>query len=96
MALAVMDLDGLLCYDTSANMWPTHESSHDVGKIVISVQFQPTLLTSWQHVKTCCQHFQLSLVVMVLQGDLAELMAAVAPEIYQKYITYCKDGKAIL
>ncbi len=36
------------------------------------------------------------LVVMVLRGELAELMAAVAPEIYRKYITYGKDGKAIL
>jgi hypothetical protein len=36
------------------------------------------------------------LVVMVLRGELAELMATVAPEIYRKYITYGKDGKAIL
>jgi hypothetical protein len=36
------------------------------------------------------------LVVMVLRGELAELMAAVAPEIYRKFITYGKDGKAIL
>ncbi|KAL7518066.1 hypothetical protein ACHAWX_002924 [Stephanocyclus meneghinianus] len=36
------------------------------------------------------------LVVMVLCGGLAELMAVVASEIYRKYITYGEDGKAIL
>ena len=36
------------------------------------------------------------LVVMVLRGELAELMAAVAPEIYRRYITYGKDGMDIL
>mmetsp|Transcript_26671 Transcript_26671/g.56142 ORF Transcript_26671/g.56142 Transcript_26671/m.56142 type:complete len:625 (+) Transcript_26671:3224-5098(+) len=35
-------------------------------------------------------------VHMALQGELAELMAETAPEIYRKYITYGADGKAIL
>ena len=35
-------------------------------------------------------------VDMVLRGDLAELLVKVAPDIYRKYITRDKKGKAIL
>ena len=35
-------------------------------------------------------------VHMVMRGRLAELMAETAPEIYRKYITYGKNGEAIL
>ena len=35
-------------------------------------------------------------VDMVLRGDLAELLVKVAPNIYRKYITRDKKGKAIL
>jgi hypothetical protein len=34
------------------------------------------------------------LVIVLLRGELAEFMAALAPEICRKYITYGKDGKA--
>lgn len=34
------------------------------------------------------------LVIMVLHGELEELMAALAQEIYWKYIAYGKDWKA--
>ena len=35
-------------------------------------------------------------VHMVMRGRLAELMAETAPELYRKYITYGKNGKAML
>jgi len=36
------------------------------------------------------------LVIMILFGELADLMAAVVPIVERKYITYGKDGTAIL
>ena len=35
-------------------------------------------------------------VIMVLKGDLAEMMIQVAPEVYQKYVAIDKKGKKIL
>ena len=35
-------------------------------------------------------------VYMVMRGELAELMAETAPQIYRQYVTYGKGGKAIL
>lgn len=58
-ALAALDLDGWSCYDTSAEMWPTHDSSHNIVDTVMSAQFQTTLLVSWQHKRTCWWYFQL-------------------------------------
>lgn len=36
------------------------------------------------------------IVHMVMRGQLAELMAETAPQIYRKYVTYSKNGEAIL
>ena len=35
-------------------------------------------------------------VYMVMRGELAELMAETAPQIYRQYVTYGKGRKAIL
>ena len=44
MSLAVMDLDRRSCYDTSANTWPTHESSHDFSNMVTLAQFKVNIV----------------------------------------------------
>ena len=36
------------------------------------------------------------MVYMVMRGELAELMAETAPQIYRQFVTYGKGGKAIL
>jgi hypothetical protein len=35
-------------------------------------------------------------VFMVMRGDLAEMMALAAPEVYRKYVAVTPDGKKIL
>ncbi len=35
-------------------------------------------------------------VIMVLKGDLADMMVQIAPEVYRKYITTDKKGTKIL
>ncbi len=35
-------------------------------------------------------------VIMVLKGDLAEMMIQVAPEVYRKYVATDKKGNKIL
>merc|ERR1712086_1181062 len=35
-------------------------------------------------------------VLMVMRGDLAEMMALAAPEVYQKYVAITPDGKKVL
>ncbi len=35
-------------------------------------------------------------VIMVLKGDLAEMMIQVAPEVYRKYVAADKKGNKIL
>ncbi len=60
----VVDVAGQSCNDMSANMWPSHESSHGVSNMVTLAQFQATFLASWRQVPTCCRQFQLSFLML--------------------------------
>lgn len=52
----VMVMAGQSCGDTSADKWPSHESSHEVGIMVRMADFQQALSALWQHLPTCCRH----------------------------------------